>query len=109
NRDRYQANTTGQYYLDQALGGRHEFKFGFDYSHAVVQNQTRRVDDVRAFYNSTLTPRSQSVEIYATPLIDKSALNVLALFAQDSYSVRRLTLIGGLRRGTPAGYPRPQG
>src|SRR5919201_2754152 len=97
NRDRYQANTTGQYYLDQALGGRHEFKFGFDYSHAVVQNQTHRVDDVRLFYNSTTTPRAQSVEIYATPLIDKSALNVLALFAQDSYSVRRLTVIGGVR------------
>jgi len=104
NRDRYQANTTGQYYLDHALGGRHEFKFGFDYSHAVVQNQTRRVDDVRAFYNSTLTPRAQSVEIYATPLIDKSALNVLALFAQDSYSVRRLTVIGGLRWETLEGY-----
>src|SRR3989454_2954415 len=109
NRDRYQANTTVQYYLDQALGGRHEFKFGFDYSHAVTQNQTRRVDDVRPFYNSTLTPRAQSVEIYATPLIDKSALNVLALFAQDSYSVRRLTLIGGVRWESLEGYLPAQG
>ncbi len=23
-------NATAQYYVDQALGGRHEFKFGFD-------------------------------------------------------------------------------
>ena len=29
------SNATAQYYVDQALGGRHEFKFGFDYSHAV--------------------------------------------------------------------------
>jgi len=104
NRDRYQSNTTAQYYIDQALGGRHELRFGFDYSHAVTQNQTRRVDDVRPFYNSTTTPRAQTVEIYATPLIDKSAVNVLALFAQDSYSVRRLTLIGGLRWESLEGY-----
>src|SRR5262245_11626993 len=104
NRDRYQANATGQYYIDQALGGRHELRFGFDNSHAVTKNENTRVDDVRAFYNSTLTPRAQSVEIYATPLIDKSALNVLALFAQDSYSVRRLTLIGGVRWETLEGY-----
>src|SRR5262249_28356423 len=33
NRDRYQANATAQYYVDQALGGRHELRFGFDNSH----------------------------------------------------------------------------
>jgi hypothetical protein len=104
NRDRYQSNATGQYYLDQALGGRHELRFGFDNSHAVTRNENTRVDDIRAFYNSTLTPRSVSVEIYATPLIDLSALDVLALFAQDSYSVRRLTLTGGLRWERLEGY-----
>jgi hypothetical protein len=104
NRDRYQSNATGQYYVDQALGGRHELRFGFDNSHAVTRNENTRVDDVRAFYNSTLTPRSVSVEIYATPLIDLSALNVLALFAQDSYSVQRLTLTGGLRWERLEGY-----
>jgi Carboxypeptidase regulatory-like domain/TonB-dependent Receptor Plug Domain len=104
NRDRYQSNATAQYYVDHALGGRHEIRFGFDNSHAVTKNETRRVDDVRTFYNSTLTPRAQNVEIYATPLIDLSALNVLALFAQDSYSVRRLTLIGGVRWERLEGY-----
>ena len=38
-RDRYQMNTTGQYYVDEALGGRHEFKFGFDYSHMPVEQR----------------------------------------------------------------------
>ena len=104
NRDRYQANATGQYYVDQALGGRHELRFGFDNSHAVTENENTRVDQVRTFYNSTLTPRAQTVEIYATPLIDLSALNVLAVFAQDSYSVRRLTLTGGLRWERLEGY-----
>ncbi|PYQ74201.1 MAG: hypothetical protein DMG01_21240 [Acidobacteria bacterium] len=103
-RDRYQANATAQYYIDQALGGRHELRFGFDHSHAVTQNETHRVDNVRPFYNSTLTPRSQTVEIYATPLIDLSALNVTALFAQDSYSLKRLTLTGGVRWERLEGY-----
>jgi len=104
NRDRYQANATGQYYVDQALGGRHELRFGFDNSHAVTKNENTRVDQVRTFYNSTLTPRAQNVEIYATPLIDLSALNVLAFFAQDSYSVKRLTLTAGLRWERLEGY-----
>lgn len=105
NRDRYQANTTGQYYLDQALGGRHEFKFGFDYSHAVTRNQTRRVDDVTTTYASAggvFAPLN--VTLYATPQFDATALNVLALFAQDSYSVKRLTIIGGVRFEQLEGY-----
>jgi hypothetical protein len=59
---------------------------------------------VRTFYNSTLTPRSVSVEIYATPLIDLSALDVLAIFGQESYSVKRLTLTAGLRWERLEGY-----
>ena len=109
NRDRYQSNATAQYYVDRALGGRHEIRFGFDHSHAVTQNETHRVDEVRPFYNSTTTPRSQTVEIYATPLIDLSALNVTALFAQDSFSVDRLTLTGGLRWERLEGYLPEQG
>ncbi len=109
NRDRYQSNATAQYYVDRALGGRHEIRFGFDHSHAVTKNETHRVDEVRTFYNSTTTPRSQTVEIYATPLIDLSALNVTALFAQDSYSVKRLTLTGGLRWERLEGYLPEQG
>jgi hypothetical protein len=105
NRNRYQANATGQYYLDQALGGRHEFKFGFDYSHAVTRNQTHRPDDVQLTYTSAgggFTP--QNVTLFATPQNDATALNVLALFAQDSYSVKRLTIIGGVRFEQLEGY-----
>ncbi len=38
-RDRYQGNATGQYYVDDFLGARHEFKFGFDLSHSPVENR----------------------------------------------------------------------
>src|SRR3954447_9011365 len=104
-RDRYQANATGQYYVDQALGGRHEFKFGFDYTHAVERNETTRPDNVQLTYTSAgggFTP--QNVTLYATPQNDARALNVLALFAQDSYSVKRLTITGGLRFEQLEGY-----
>jgi hypothetical protein len=109
NRDRYQFNATGQYYVDQALGGRHELKFGTDYSHAVTRNQTHRIDDVAATYTSAgggFTP--QNVTLYATPQNDATALNVLALFAQDSFSVKRATINAGVRFEQLEGYLPPQ-
>jgi hypothetical protein len=82
-RDRYQINTTGNYYLDEALGGRHEFKFGFDYSHMPVENRVTRFDDVDLSYNSA-TNTSTSVTLFGTPFYSKSALDVLAIYAQDA-------------------------
>jgi hypothetical protein len=105
NRDRYQANATAQYYVDQALGGRHEIKFGFDYSHAITRNQTRRVDDVALTYsgvNGGFQPLN--VTLFATPQNDATALNVAALFAQDSFSMKRVTVIGGVRYERLEGY-----
>jgi hypothetical protein len=104
NRRRYQGNATAQYYIDNALGGRHELRFGGDYAHATSQNETHRVDQVQTFYNSSQTPQAQTVNIYATPLIDIEAVNVLALYAQDSYTVNRLTLTGGVRWEDLEGY-----
>ena len=102
-RDRYQMNTTGQYYLDEALGGRHEFKFGIDYSHMPVENRVVRFDDVDLTYNST-TGLSQNVTMYGTPFFSKTALDVLALYAQDSVAWNRLTVTGGLRWENVNGY-----
>ncbi|HEY2906475.1 MAG TPA: TonB-dependent receptor [Vicinamibacterales bacterium] len=104
-RDRNQFNATGQYYVDQALGGRHEFKFGFDYTHAVTRNENTRVDNA----TTTFTTASGSfvpvnVTLFATPQNDATAVNVLALFAQDSYSVKRLTLLAGVRFEQLEGY-----
>ena len=105
NRDRYQANATGQYYVDQALGARHEIKFGFDYSHAVTKNQTHRIDNVQTTYTTaTGAFVPVNVTLYATPQNDATALNVLALFAQDSISIKRLTVIGGFRFEQLEGY-----
>jgi hypothetical protein len=103
-RDRYQANATAQYYR-QGLGGRHEFKFGFDYSHAITRNETHRVDDVSLTYDGTGGGfKPLNVTLFATPQNDATALNVLALFVQDSYSLRRLTFTAGIRWETLEGY-----
>lgn len=102
-RDRYQINTTGQYYVDQAIGGRHEFKFGIDYSHMPVENRVSRFDDVDLTYSSA-TGLSQNVTLYGTPFYSKTALDVLALYAQDAVSWKRLTVTGGLRFERLWGY-----
>lgn len=102
-RDRYQMNTTGQYYVDEALGGRHEFKFGADYSHMLVEQRDVRFGDVNLTYSSA-TGRSQNVTLFATPVYSKTALDVLALYAQDAVSWKRLTVTAGLRWEHLNGY-----
>ena len=102
-RPRLQANATGQYYVDRALGGRHEFKFGFDQTHAAGRVETTRFDDLTANWNSQ-TSLAQNVTLYATPFQTATTLDVTALFAQDSYSVDRLTVTGGIRYEHLHGY-----
>ncbi len=102
-RNRYQANATAQYYVDQALGGRHEFKFGFDNAHSPVEVRTRRVDDLELTYSSA-TGLSQNVTLFATPFFSKTAVDVMALYFQDSYAIKRLTLTGGVRWERLEGY-----
>jgi hypothetical protein len=102
-RDRYQMNTTGNYYVDEALGGRHEFRFGLDYSHMPVENRVTRFDDVDLTYSSA-TGLAGFVTMYGTPFYSKSALDVLALYAQDAVSWKRLTVTVGLRYENLNGY-----
>src|SRR5687767_12186206 len=102
-RDRYQMNTTGNYYLDEALGGRHEFKFGADYSHMIVEQRDDRFDGVDLTYSSA-TGRSQNVTMFGTPFFQKTALDVLSLYAQDSILWKRLTVTAGLRWENVNGY-----
>ena len=102
-RDRYQLNTTGQYYVDEALGSRHEFKFGVDYSHMPVENRVSRFDDVDLTYSSA-SGLSQNVTLYGTPFFSKTALDVLALYAQDAIAWKRLTVTAGVRWEHLNGY-----
>jgi hypothetical protein len=102
-RPRLQANATFQYYLDQALGGRHEFKWGVDQTHAAGTVETTRFNDLTETYNST-TNTSTAVTLYATPFDTATVLNDTALFVQDSYAIKRLTVTGGIRYEHLHGY-----
>ena len=95
-RPRLQANATFQYYVDHALGGRHEFKWGIDQTHSSGSVETTRTNNVTDTYNST-TGQGVSVTLYGTPIDTATTLNDTALFVQDSYSINRLTITGGLR------------
>ncbi|HUQ88631.1 MAG TPA: TonB-dependent receptor [Vicinamibacterales bacterium] len=102
-RDRYQANATGQYYLDEALGARHELKFGFDWAHMPVENRVSRFGDVDLQYNSA-TGLAQTVTLFATPFYTKTAIDTASLYGQDSLAYKRLTLTVGVRWDQLVGY-----
>ncbi len=85
------------------LGGRHELKFGFDHAHSPVEVRTRRFDDLELRYSSA-TGRAGDVTLFATPFFTKTAVDVTALYAQDSYSINRLTVTAGLRWERLEGY-----
>ena len=102
-RPRFQANATFQYYVDKALGGRHEFKWGIDQTHSAGSVETTRFNNVADTYNST-TGQGVSVTLYGTPIDTATTLNDTALFVQDSYSLNRLTVTAGLRYEHLNGY-----
>jgi hypothetical protein len=102
-RDRYQGNATAQYYVDNFLGGRHELKFGFDHAHAPVFVKTLKNGDVELSYSSA-TGQSVAATLFGTPFHTRTAVDVTAIYLQDSYVLNRLTLTGGLRWERLEGY-----
>jgi len=100
-RRRLEANATFNYYIDHALGGRHEFKFGFDHAHAPVQTETDRWGDALLNYRSLpsgSTPAGPTtVQLFNTPVISRSATDITSLFLQDAYIVKNLTVTAGAR------------
>ncbi len=86
------------------LGGRHEFKGGFDNGYTPEDVDTIRVDDVNVTFASSPTTRGTTVQIFNTPLHQERAVMSTALYGQDSYSVGRFTLVGGIRWERIEGY-----
>ncbi len=102
-RKRLQASGTFNYYVDNFLGGRHELRFGVDYAHAPTSTEVHRWDDVAVSYRSA-TNTAANVTLFNTPVLSKSTADTTAIFLQDSYSLQRLTLTGGLRWERVEGY-----
>jgi Carboxypeptidase regulatory-like domain/TonB-dependent Receptor Plug Domain len=103
-RRRLQAIANWQYYQPNLLGGRHEFKGGFDNGYTPEDVDTTRVDDVNLTFRSLPTPAASTVQIFNTPLHQKRAVMSTALYGQDSYTYRRLNVIGGIRWERVEGY-----
>jgi Carboxypeptidase regulatory-like domain/TonB-dependent Receptor Plug Domain len=103
-RRRAQVLANWQYYLPQFVGGRHEFKAGFDNGYTPEDVDTRRVDDVNLVFTSLPAPAPVSVQIFNSPLHQARAVMTTALYGQDSYTIGRLNIVGGLRWERVEGY-----
>ena len=103
-RRRVQFVTNWQYYLPQFAGGRHEFKAGFDNGYTPEDVDTTRVDDVNLTFRSLPTPTPVNVTIFNSPLHQERAVMSTALYGQDSYTIGRLNVIGGIRWERVEGY-----
>jgi len=102
-RRRVQAVANANYFVPRFLGGRHELKGGIDNGYTPETVDTLRVDDVNLAFTSA-NGRAATVQIFNTPLRQKRAVMSTALYAQDSYTVGRLTAVGGIRWERVEGY-----
>ncbi len=103
-RRRLQFITNWQYFLPQFVGGRHEFKAGVDNGFTPEDVDTTRVDNVNLAFTSAGTPAAATVQIFNSPLHQERAVNSTALYAQDAYTLKRLTVTGGIRWERVHGY-----
>ena len=103
-RRRVQMIANWQYYLPQFLNGRHEFKAGFDNGYTPETVDTIRADNLTLTYTSQPTPAASRVTIFNNPLRRDRAVMSTAFYGQDSYSIGRLNVIGGLRWERVEGY-----
>ena len=103
-RRRAQIVANMQYFVPELLGGRHEFKVGFDNGYTPEDVNTTRVDDVNLTMLSSPAVRANTVTIFNSPLHVERAVMSTAVYGQDAYSVGRLTVIGGLRWERIEGY-----
>ena len=103
-RRRVQTIANWQYFVPTLLGGRHEFKAGFDNGYTPEDVDTLRVDDVNLTFRSLPAPAANTVTIFNTPLHQERAVMTSAFYGQDSYTIGRLNLIGGIRWERVEGY-----
>jgi hypothetical protein len=102
-RKRLQASANFQYFVERALGGRHELRFGIDHAHAPTTTSEHRVDDLNLTWSSA-TRQTSTVQLFNSPVDSKSTVDVDALYFQDTYSADRLTLTAGARIERVEGY-----
>jgi hypothetical protein len=112
-RRRLEVSSNWQYFIPKALGGRHEFRAGFDNAYTPETVDLAINDDVRDTYRSLPSAQGQpagpvSVQLFNTPLIQKRAVMITSFYGQDTYSYKRMTAVGGIRWERVEGWLPPQ-
>jgi hypothetical protein len=104
-RRRLQINGSLSYYVDNWMGGNHDFKFGVDIQHGFDDTTTTSNDDL--FY---LDFDSAPLLVFEwnTPVSTKDRIYDYAFFAEDSYRVGKATINAGLRANIAWGKLPPQ-
>ncbi len=102
-RRRLQFTSNWNYYLPNFVGGRHEFKFGFDNGYTPETVDLAREGSVTLTFRSATgggcnaPPCAGNVTISNHPLEVKRAVNNTAIYGQDAFAVGRLNLVAGVR------------
>jgi len=112
-RRRLQFTSNWQYSVPEFLKGRHDFRAGFDNAFTPEDVTTSRVGNVNLTYRSvqgsaTQPPGPVQVTVFNSPTIVERAVTNTALYAQDSYSWQRLTVVAGIRWERVEGTIPPQ-
>jgi len=107
-RRRSEVLSNWQYFIPKALGGRHEFRLGFDNGYTPETVTFSKAGNVTSVINSMLNPEAQTVTLFNTPVIVNRAVNTTALYGQETYSINRLTAVAGVRWERVEGYLPPQ-
>lgn len=100
-RRRLQTSFNWQYYIPQFAGGRHELRLGIDNAYTPEDVDLSRNGDVALRYrsapSSTQPAGPVDVTLFNTPLHLERAVNATALYAQDTFTYKRLTVTAGVR------------
>ena len=100
-RERYQLSANYNYFIPQWLGGRHEIRAGIDNAYTPDSVETKINDDLRLTYRSQAAGNNPAgpaqVQLFNTPLSVKRAVQATALYVQDAYAIKRLTMTAGVR------------
>ena len=103
---RQQTNVSMSYFHDHLVGGTHAFKFGFELARALNAYDYSANGDVNAHF---LDGVASYVQTYNTPMHQESVIQNLAVYAQDAYTIQRLTVNVGARFENFKGWNPAQG
>jgi hypothetical protein len=97
NRHRYQFNAALSYFQDQFAGGSHDLKVGLD----LVFMPHRQLDRSLVGYARMLTAGAPTFLTFENtapePLEWRARINEVGIFAQDRWTIKRLTINAGVR------------